>query len=108
MVDYKEVCLKVNSKQSVKLRNGLIKFNNYSKQLAVLFKIYADFESVLKGVWINDRSSQENILCSFGYKSVYINDRFGKPVVSYRGKNAVTKFTTALPKEYRYCKEVLK
>ena len=52
LVDYKEVCLKVNSKQSVKLRNGLIKFNKYSKQLAVLFKIYANFESVLKGVWI--------------------------------------------------------
>ena len=50
LVDYKEVCLKVNGKQSGKLRNGLIKFNKYSKQLAVLFKIYADFESVLQGV----------------------------------------------------------
>ena len=52
LVDYKEVCLKVNGKQSGKLRNGLIKFNKYSMQLAVLFKIYANFESVLKGVWI--------------------------------------------------------
>ena len=108
LVDYKEVCLKVNGKQSGKLRNGLIKFNKYSKQLAVLFKIYADFESALKGVWINDRSSQENIPCSFGYKNDYIDDRFGKPVVSYRGKNAVTKFTTTLAKDYRYCKGVLK
>ena len=25
---------------------------------------------------------QENIPCSFGYKNVYIDDRFSKPVVS--------------------------
>ena len=50
LVTHKEVCLKINSKQIVKLRNGLIRFNNYSKQSAVPFKMYADFESVLKGV----------------------------------------------------------
>ena len=46
----KEICLKVNGKQNVKSRNGSIKFKNYSKQLAVTFKIYANFEYVLKGV----------------------------------------------------------
>ena len=43
-----KTCLKANSKQSVKFRNGLIKFDNNYKQLAVPFAIYADFESVLK------------------------------------------------------------
>ena len=46
----KKVCLKINSKQSVNLRSGLIKFKNYFIQLAVPFKIYAVFKSALKGV----------------------------------------------------------
>ena len=34
-----KTCLKANSKQSVKFRNGLIKFDNNYKQLAVPFAI---------------------------------------------------------------------
>ena len=45
--EHKNVCLKRNGKQSVKVKSGSIKFKNYFKQLAVPFKIYADFESVL-------------------------------------------------------------
>ena len=52
--DQKETCLKINGIQSVKLRSGSIKFRNYFKQLAMLFKIYADFESLLRGVQSND------------------------------------------------------
>ena len=32
----------------VELKEGTIKFKNYFKQLAVPFKIYANFESILK------------------------------------------------------------
>ena len=39
-----------NGKKSLKLRSGSIKFKNFFEQLAVPFKIYADFESLLKGV----------------------------------------------------------
>ena len=46
----KKMFLKINSKQSVNLRSGLIKFKNYFIQLAVPFKIYAVFKSALKGV----------------------------------------------------------
>ena len=46
----KKVCLKINSKQSVNLRSGLIKFKDYFIQLAVPFKNYAVFKSALKGV----------------------------------------------------------
>ena len=42
-----KTCLKANSKQSVKFRNGLIKFDNN----------YADFESVLKKVQKINRNS---------------------------------------------------
>ena len=51
--EHKKVCLKINGKQSIKLRNGSIKFKNYFKQLALLFKKYADFEFVLKRVRSN-------------------------------------------------------
>ena len=40
--------LKINGKQSVKLRSDTIKFKNHFKQLAVPFKTYVDFESILK------------------------------------------------------------
>ena len=97
--EHKETCLKINGKQSVTLRSGSIKFKNSFKQLAVPFKIYADFESVLKGVRGSDKKSnasytktyQTNIPCSFAYKVVCIDDKFSKPVVLYRGNNAVNK-----------------
>ena len=65
--------MKINGKQIVKLRSGLIKFKNYFKQLNVSFKIYADFEALLKGVQSNDRNDntscskkcQKHIPCSF-------------------------------------------
>ena len=53
--EHRETSLKINGKQSVKLRRGSIKFKNSFKQLADPFKIYADFESVLIGVRGNDR-----------------------------------------------------
>ena len=40
----------MNGKQSLKLRSGSIKFKKFFKQLAVPFKIYADFETLLKEV----------------------------------------------------------
>ena len=54
MIEHKETSLEINDQKTVKLRNGSIKFKSYLKQLAVPFKINADFESLLKGVRIND------------------------------------------------------
>ena len=48
MVEHKEICLKINGKQIVKLRSGSIKFKNHFKQSVVPFKIYADFECNVK------------------------------------------------------------
>ena len=109
--------LKINgNKQSVKLKSSLIKLKNYFKQLAVSFKIYADFESVLKGVKINGRSNntsctdknQKHVPCSFAYKVVCIDDKFSKPVVCCRGKNGVNKFIEAILKVNEYCKKMIK
>ena len=40
LIKHKEICLKINGKQNVKLKSCLIRFKNYLKQLAVPFKIY--------------------------------------------------------------------
>ena len=77
-VEHIKICLKVNGKQSVILKNETITFNNHFKQLAVPSKIYASFESVLIRVQNTNKDSnssytekyQENIRCSFAYKFV--------------------------------------
>ena len=54
----KSFCLKIkNGKQSVKLKSGSNKFKNYFKQLAVSFKIYADFESDLQRIHSDDKNN---------------------------------------------------
>ena len=55
--EQKKVCLKINGKQSIKPRSDSTKFKNYFEQLAVPFKIFADFESDLKGVQSNNNDS---------------------------------------------------
>ena len=57
LIEHKDTYLKINGKQSVKLRISSIKFKNRFKPLAVSFKIYTDFESVFKGVKSNDRNN---------------------------------------------------
>ena len=92
----KKFCLKINGKQSVKLRSDSVKFKNHFKQLVAPFKIYADFKSALKGVSSNNRNNntsyteeyQKHISCNFAYKVVCIDDKFSKQVVPYRVKNA--------------------
>ena len=48
LIKHKEKCLSINGKQSVKLEEGIIKFENYFKQIPVPFKIFADFECNFK------------------------------------------------------------
>ena len=112
LVKHKENCLSINGKQSVKLEEGIIKFENYFKQIPVPFKIYADFECNLKGVESYEGSYtkkyQDHIPCSFAYKVVCIDDRFTKAIVVFRGENAAYEFTKAILKEYEYCKKVMK
>ena len=63
MVEHKEVYLKRNGKQTVKLKTTSIKFRNYFKQLP--FKIYADFECNVKRVKSSDRGDRgDNTSCT--------------------------------------------
>ena len=61
LTKHEEYCLSINGKQSVKLEKGIIEFENYSKQIPVPFKIYADFECNLRGFEIYEGSYTKNI-----------------------------------------------
>ena len=72
--------------------------------------------SILKRIHCSDKSNngfytkkyKARIPYSFAYKVVFIDDRFSKPVVLYRGKNAVIKFIEAILKENKCCKKMIK
>ena len=50
LIKHKENCLSINGKQSVRLKKVIIEFKNCFKQIPVPFKIYADFQYILRGV----------------------------------------------------------
>ena len=108
----KEVCLSINGTQSVRLEKGTIEFKNYFKQIPVPFKIYADFECNLKSVesyeGFYSKKYQDHIPCSFAYKLVCVDNKASKPIVAFRGEDAAFKFIEAIPKEYEYCKKLMK
>ena len=112
----------VNGGQRVKLEKGFIDFNNFNKIIPAPFKIYVDFECLLKEVESGNAlhsgihkdcfsytaKYQDHVPCSFAYKLVCVNDKYCKDVVLYRGKNAVFKFIQSIFKEYSYCRSVMK
>ena len=103
---HKENCLVINQGQGVRLNKGFISFKNYSRQLNAPFKIYADFECILKRVEVAEEIFDENssytkkyqkrVPCGFGYKVVCNDDRFSKDIVVYIGKNCVNIFITMI------------
>ena len=125
LIEHKINCLIINSKETVKLKSDSVSLKNYFKQLPVPFKIYDEFECLLKAIPLNaipfkrvkssDKKNssytekyQGHIPCSFAYKVVCIDNKFSKKVVLYRRKNAVYKFIKTILKEYHYCKKVIK
>ena len=50
LTEHGKDCLLINSGQRVKLEKGFIEFNNFNKMIPAPFKIYADFECLLKEV----------------------------------------------------------
>ena len=83
LTEHKEDCLVIKGKQNVKLGKGSISFKNYSKQLPAPFKIYADFECILRPTSskkVSNKNSsytekyQDHIPCSFAYKVLCVNN----------------------------------
>ena len=111
LTGHKEVFLSISGTQFVKLEKGTIEFKNLFKKIQVPFKIYSNFEcilTVLKVMKVLLKKYQDHIPCSFAYKLVCVDDKFSKPIVLYRGKNATYKFIEAILEEYEYSKKVIK
>ena len=109
LMKHKEDCLSINGVQSVKVEEGAIDFENYFKQIPVPFKIYADFECNLESAEVYEglytKKYQDYVPCSSAYKVVCTDDRFTKPTVVFRDKNAAYEFIKAIFKKYKYCKK---
>ena len=66
MIKHKDDCLRINGTQSVDVEEGIIKFENYSKQFPVPFKIYIDILSVIyKLLKFMKSLAQKNIMIMF-------------------------------------------
>ena len=63
LTKHKEDCLSINDKQTAKLEERTIEFENYLKQIP--FKIYSDFESNLKGAESYEGSYTKNMKITF-------------------------------------------
>ena len=112
LINHKEDCLSINGQQSVNLEEGIIKFENYSKQLPGPFKIYADFECNLRDVECYEgtytKKYHEHVPCSYAYKVVCIDGKYSKSTVVYRGVNPAYEFIKSILKEHKYCKKIMK
>ena len=48
------------------------------------------------------------IACSYGFKLVYVDDKFSMPFKTYLGKDAIYKFIISVIEKSKYCNEVMK
>ena len=108
--EYKDVYLKINGKQNVKLKSRSITFKNYHKQLPASLKTYVDFEcNVKKDKSSSDRGDNASYTEDMSIHilwAVCFDDNFIKSVVLYRGKNVFNNFIEVIFKEYEYLKKL--
>ena len=118
--DHTENCMVLNGEQAIKMpskKDNILKFNNFHKQQAVPFVIYADFEAITERIQTKDNKDegsyteayQKHVDCGYGYKVVCCyDDKFTKPVKTYRGEKAVHEFLKQMFQEVKYCKRTAK
>ena len=95
-IKHKENCLNINGEQSVRLEKGTTEFKNYFKQIPGPFKIYADLECNLKNTESSEgfysKKYQDQVLCSFAYKLICVDDEFTKPKLFLEVKTLLLNF----------------
>ena len=96
--ELKKQCLLINGCQAVNYESATIKFTNHSKQIPILFKIYADTECFLERINFyegeNTIKYQEHIPNFIGAKLVCTDDRFTLPSIIFKEKKCINKFIT--------------
>ena len=109
---HKETCLLINDNITPIFEKGIIKFNNYDKQLPIPFKIYADIECYNKKINIQKGKStklySKHIPNSIGAKLVCIDDKYTKPIKIFEGKNCINKFLKWIFKIKILCNDIIK
>ena len=97
------ICLKINGKQTVKLKSGSIKLKIYHKQ-PVPFKVYADFECNVKQLRVVIKVVTEVVMLHApkNIKQIFL------AVLLIEENNAVYRFIKAIFDECKYCKKVIK
>lgn len=119
LFNHKEVCLKINGKQTIKMpaKGTKIYFKHFYKSSENPFIIYADFESLLVPIntcnkpfdnsYTNEYQKHE--ICSHAYKVVCcVHDKYTKPVKIYRGLDAAYKFVEDILKENEEIQLIIK
>ena len=93
-----------------------VKFKNHEIKIKPPFMSYADFESILVSK-DNEKQNpeesytskyQKHIHCSYGYKLVYVDDKFSKPFKAHLGKDTVYNFKNSMIEESKYSSDVMK
>ena len=112
-------CMVINAEQAIRMPQkgkNILQFQNYHKQMPVLFVIYADFDAItekIQGCEPNNTQSytdkyQKHTGCSYGYKVVCCyDDQYVKPVQIYRGEKPIKTFMEEMLKKARYCQKII-
>ena len=99
--------LAINHTKSVLLpeENQYINFQNFKRLAKALFQMYGDVECVLIPLTDNidfgpnTKKYQDHIVCSYGYKLIYVDERYLKPFKTYIGEDAIDKFLNDMIKK---------
>ena len=93
-----------------------VRFRNYERKIKSPFMTYAYFESILvlenNGKQNPNESYtnkyQKQFTCRYGYKLLFVNEKFSKPFKSYLGEDSVYNFINSMVKEIKNCSDVMK
>ena len=117
-MSYHKDYFKINGKQMIKMPNKseYDKFKNFERIIKSPFRIYADFESILVTENNGKQSPNESytnkyhkhVACGYGYKLLYVDNKFSKSFKSYLGEGAVNTFISSMIEESKYCSDVMK
>ena len=127
LVKHANNCLTISGAQAInmpKQGENILKFNNFHKQLPVPIVIYADFKAIkikVQGCEQSEEMKKEKNKrsyteayqthedCGSTYKVICCyDDKYSKPIQTYRDENAVYKFMEKMLEEVEYCKAVIK
>ena len=98
-------------------RANILNSKILEKKIKSPFMIYTDFQSVLvpkdngkqnQNESYTNKYKKKKIACSYGYKWLFVHDKFSKPFKSYLGEDRVCNFISSMIEESRYCSDVMK